>query len=1109
MRKTFLRVMYFVVLTTIICIGCGGDDGQTRSLLAGDLINAITGGRGTDTPVVLGPYTLTINPFPTEGGTVSRSPNASSYAHGTQVSVTAVATDGHRFTGWSGDVNDTSATVTITMSRDLTITANFIPINVQTYTLTVRLEPSVGGNVSREPNLTVYRDGEQVTVTADALPGYTFTGWSGDANGANAAVTVTMNRDLTITANFQQQTYSLSTGANPASGGTVSRDPQKSAYTYGERVTVTATPADGYSFRGWENNAAPADRIVTVTMDSNKTLTAIFEQNTYRLTTNVSPNGYGSILRNPNKETYTYGEQVTVTATPATASGDNYYAFNGWTGALESNSNVVTITMDNDKALTANFIGGTVPYYTLATTTNPSDIGAAISRNPNNASYRENQTVTVTAPTVNGYTFTGWSGDATGTTNPLTVTVKEDMTLMANYRQLDYTLNVARYPTNGGSVSPNTNTYTYNQTATITATSANCYKFIGWSGDTSGMTNPIMIKMNSNKSLTANFELRTYTLEVGKNINGGEVISNPNKDAYTCGEQVTVTARAADGYTFTGWSGALTSQEATVTITMDGDKQLKANFKQDQYTLTTSVSSSGSGTISRTPTSTDQTKYTWGTTVTVTATPSGCYTFTGWSGTGAPTPASTNPVTITMDGNKTLVANFQQTYMLTTNVSPTGGGTVSRSLNQTCYNPGTNVTVTAEPASGYVFTRWSGASTSTNASVTVDMNSNLELTANFQQVYILKTNVSPGGSGTVSRSPDQAYYTPGTSVTLEANPIDGYEFTGWSSGASISRTSKSVMVTMTSDWELTANFHRIYTLITNMSPVDGGTVSRSPNQTSYMSGSSVTVTAEPASGYVFTRWSGASTSTSTSVTVAMNSNLELTANFEHALTINQIGQGIVSRSPDQTSYSHGTSVTITATPTNGYFIGWSGASSSKSTSITITMDGNKTLTASFRTYKTVRIGNQTWMAENADYQPPTGNSWCYDNRADNCDKYGRLYDWNTARASCPSGWHLPSRPEWNTLVTTAGAVAGTTLKARSGWNQNGNGTDDYGFSALPGGYRDPNGSFNHVGLWGNWWTNTDSDANTAHIRLIYRDDGGVRDGDRNKGFGYSVRCLQD
>jgi len=125
-------------------------------------------------------------------------------------------------------------------------------------------------------------------------------------------------------------------------------------------------------------------------------------------------------------------------------------------------------------------------------------------------------------------------------------------------------------------------------------------------------------------------------------------------------------------------------------------------------------------------------------------------------------------------------------------------------------------------------------------------------------------------------------------------------------------------------------------------------------------------------------------------------------------------------------------------------------------------------------YKTVTIGSQTWMAENLNYG--TEGSWCYDNDSSNCVKYGRLYTWSAAKAACPSGWHLPSTWEWATLMKYVGSPAGRKLKSEDGWNYYSDsyyGTNDYGFSALPGGCRSSGGGFYGAGYLGYWWTATE------------------------------------
>jgi uncharacterized protein (TIGR02145 family) len=177
-----------------------------------------------------------------------------------------------------------------------------------------------------------------------------------------------------------------------------------------------------------------------------------------------------------------------------------------------------------------------------------------------------------------------------------------------------------------------------------------------------------------------------------------------------------------------------------------------------------------------------------------------------------------------------------------------------------------------------------------------------------------------------------------------------------------------------------------------------------------------------------------------------------------------------------------------------------GTVSVKSGKLTDKRDGQK--------YRTVKIGNQVWMAENLNHE--TGNSWCYDNDDSNCMQYGRLYDWNMAKRACPSGWHLPSQDEWEGLVVEVGSsTAGKKLKSSSGWNENGNGTDDYGFSALPGGYRNAGGKFYIAGYNGNWWAATEGDADSAYYRSMYYHDDEVYKGYFSKEYGLSVRCVGD
>ena len=147
-------------------------------------------------------YTLTTNVSPSAGGTVTRSPNATTYASGTVVTLTAATNSGYTFTGWTGDVTSSSASVTVTMTANRTVTANFTTSTGTTYTLTTTASPAAGGTISRSPDAASYAAGTVVTLTATPASGYTFSSWSGGASGTSATTTVTVNANTSVTANF-------------------------------------------------------------------------------------------------------------------------------------------------------------------------------------------------------------------------------------------------------------------------------------------------------------------------------------------------------------------------------------------------------------------------------------------------------------------------------------------------------------------------------------------------------------------------------------------------------------------------------------------------------------------------------------------------------------------------------------------------------------------------------------------------------------------------------------------------------------------------------------------------------------------------------------------
>ena len=201
-----------------------------------------------------------------------------------------------------------------------------------------------------------------------------------------------------------------------------------------------------------------------------------------------------------------------------------------------------------------------------------------------------------------------------------------------------------------------------------------------------------------------------------------------------------------------------------------------------------------------------------------------------------------------------------------------------------------------------------------------------------------------------------------------------------------------------------------------------------------------------------------------------------------------------------------------------------------------------------KTYKTVKIGDQTWMAENLNYYDATNlsvkeKSWCF-GKKDNedsttCDVAGRFYTWaaaidsmklandadnpldcgdgmtctlpDTVYGICPSDWHLPTLAEWKALFEAVGgrSVAAGVLKSQNGWYSKGNGTDAVGFSAIPVGFRTRAGDYDFEGYFAHFWSASESDEDNAYDVFMNYYIKDVRYDDDVKFYGYSVRCVKN
>ena len=673
------------------------------------IISITGGGISKNVTVTQEPkYIISAITSPTEGGTISGTGN---FFDGEVVSLVATAATGYTFVNWteSGVVKSTNSTYSFTALEDRSLTANF---SLNNYTLAVTIQPPNSGTVIGDGT---YPYGTTASLEAFPAVGYTFLNWGGDISATDNPENIVIDSDKNVTANFQLNSYSITTTSNPFDGGTTSGG---GTFDHGSQVTLVATSGTGYRFVNWtlNGNQVSLDSTYIFNAENAGAYTANFVLKKYSVSTTPIPTEGGTVTGNG---VYDHGTMVNIIATP------NYgWEFDNWTegnSALSIDS-IYSFPLLESRSFNANF---SKKIYSLITNSLPVEAGTTTGDD----NYEHGTNVIITAFPNIGWRFVNWTenGAVVFTDSLKTFDILKSRTITANYVKKIYSISANSSPSIGGIIKGDSN-YTHGDLVTLTAV-ANIdsgYEFVNWTenGFIVSSNSIYSFTAESKRELIANFKLKTYSVTFSTNpANSG----NPSGDGiFTHGDSVTINANPAPGWLFANWSenNEIVSDLTSYTFRITKNRTITANFANVLYSISGIPDPIDAGFVSGTGTAYyDQI-------VTLTANPRIGWEFNHWEE-GSVIVSNLPAYQFAVKENRDLVAVFTlKNYSITCSAEPLIGGRTN-GCGLSHYDQ--DMTVSAIPNSGYKFINWTenGNIVSTSADYKFKVERDRDLVANF------------------------------------------------------------------------------------------------------------------------------------------------------------------------------------------------------------------------------------------------------------------------------------------------------------------------------------------------------------------------------------------
>lgn len=854
---------------------------------------------------------------------------AGRYAIGAEVNLSVVPSEHHHVSRWMLNGSPVANSVNTLPAFNASVNATYVVeiVKDQVTLRVVNANPEMGRVEGAQLNTLLNYDYEaNVSLTATSNPNFEFVSWTDDMDNV-VSISESYSFDITaattLVANFRAIPLAVSVASADALMGSVAGSDPNGDYVFGDMFRAEATPATGYKFKYWTPGNITANPYV-FQVQAATSLTAEFEVATYTVTAVANDDEMGSVSRTPSRDSYAYGDVVTLSVSYDPAR----YRFVSWSNGDTRESFDTTVRSDIE--MTAIFNDAFQKNITLFANGNGTVEASAYS-------VYEGTSVTIMAhPADTNTYFAGWDNGLMDSIASIVVT--RDTIITATFLPKQRTLTVDI--TGNGTVAHDA-TYAHGTEVTLVAEPDEHVHFVEWDNGSSDVRR--VVTMNGDQHLTALFRNDTVTIAASA-VNGTVSVTDTVVDY---GHAFDLTAIANEHYShFHGWTrnGVAIDGSETITVDATGNGIYVATFAIDTVSLVVDVNDVQMGSVSGAISG----DYTYGTEVNLTAIPAANHHFLNWNGDMADNDPVVNGLVLT-DPVTTMIANFElDSFDVALTVDANNNfGSVEVIGDRVRFGHGEEATIVATPqAEMYRFVRWSDGNSEAIRTLTVT--SKVNLTAFFDTIWYTASITSNNpAKGRVDGAKNRYYH--GETLHVEAVVLGGNvnRFTGWSNGI----TTTTIDSVVTSNIVLTAIFDDAnrYSVFVSSNNTAWGNVSGSG---SYNEGDDVVITASPAPHYHLWHWSDDENNNALSRTIT-----SIHADFT-AMAIFRLDSHFVSFAADVENglligngyYNYGSSATVIAVPAEHYRLAYwtvDGVSVSTDSVYTFNVTGDVELSAVF------------------------------------------------------------------------------------------------------------------------------------------------------------------